>query len=336
MSERIAVLGAGSWGIAIANCLADNGHKVTLWEFNRADYDLLISGRAHPNKLPGITIPDRIDITNNLAEAVNKPTLLVLAIPAQKIRVVCEKLRSLITDPVPCLNLAKGVEIKSLKRMSEVITDAIPTLDDTCVATLSGPSHAEEVARRLPTSVVAASVDVHLAEHIQHIFSNSFFRVYRSTDLVGVELGGSLKNVIAIAAGITHGLGFGDNTMGALITRGLAEITRMGVKLGADPLTFAGLSGIGDLVTTCISPHSRNRYVGRRIGEGETLANVLAGMVMVAEGVDTCRSAYAMAAKYDVDMPITREVHHVLFEHKDPSRGLADLMGRSLKEEVWQ
>jgi len=335
MSEKIAVLGAGSWGIAVANCLDDNGHRVTLWEFNRADYELLAAGRAHPSKLPGIVIPDDTLITNDLAEAVSDSALLVLAIPAQKIRAVCEQLQSMLAIPIPCVNLAKGVEINSLKRMSEVITEIIPILNTAHVATLSGPSHAEEVARQLPTSVVAASANLELAKYIQNIFSNAYFRVYRSADLIGVELGGSLKNVIAIAAGITHGLGFGDNTMGALITRGLAEITRMGVKLGADPLTFAGLSGIGDLITTCISPHSRNRFVGSRIGGGEKLEDVLAGMVMVAEGVDTCRSAHAMAAKYKIDMPITREVHNVLFEDKDPSLGLADLMGRSLKEEVW-
>ena len=179
MSERIAVLGAGSWGIAIADCLADNGHRVTLWEFNRTDYDLLVAGRAHPSKLPGVTIPEQTVITNDLAEAVEKSSLLVLAIPAQKIRTVCEQLRSLLRKPIPCVNLAKGVEMKSLKRMSEVITEVMPVLDDAHVATLSGPSHAEEVARRLPTSVVAASIDLGLAEHIQHIFSNAYFRVYR-------------------------------------------------------------------------------------------------------------------------------------------------------------
>ncbi|UCD17763.1 MAG: NAD(P)-dependent glycerol-3-phosphate dehydrogenase [Candidatus Zixiibacteriota bacterium] len=335
MPEHTAVLGAGSWGIAIANCLASNGHRVTLWEFDRSEYQNLVDRRCHPTKLPDIFIPPETLITNDLEEAVSEADFLVLAIPAQKIRQVCLQVNEVVHRPTCCVNLAKGVEIGTLMRMSEVLRATLSWIDDDHIATLSGPSHAEEVARNVPTSVVAASTSLKFAERIQRLFSSSSFRVYRSQDIIGVELGGSLKNVVAIAAGVTSGLGYGDNTMGALITRGLAEISRMGVKLGADPLTFAGLSGIGDLITTCISPHSRNRYVGNRIGKGEMLEDILRGMVMVAEGVDTCRSAEEMARRYQVDMPITREVYNVLFENKDPSQALVDLMGRSLKEEVW-
>ncbi|PKK84576.1 MAG: glycerol-3-phosphate dehydrogenase [candidate division Zixibacteria bacterium HGW-Zixibacteria-1] len=335
MSEQIAVLGAGSWGIAVANLLHANGHKIKLWEFNKADCEYLIEKRTLEKKLPGIDIPREIDITNNLEEAIHNAADIVMAIPAQRVRSVCDGLNKIGLSKAGIINLAKGVEIGTLLRMSEVICSTIDGVAMDRIATLSGPSHAEEVARGVPTSVVAASVSNDFAVKIQELFNNITFRVYRSTDLIGVELGGSLKNVIAIGSGITQGLGFGDNTTGALLTRGLAEITRMGVKAGADPLTFAGLSGIGDLVTTCISRHSRNRYVGDRIGKGEKLTDILNSMVMVAEGVDTCRSANAMADKFDVDMPITRQVYKVLFEDKPPARALTDLMGRTLKEEIW-
>ena len=336
MSERMAVLGAGSWGIAIANLLYRNGHHVFLWEFNRSDYEMLSGRRTHEAKLHGITIPDEIKITNDLNEAVADSTHVVLAVPAQKIREVCIALEGFVRVDTKYINLAKGIEIGTLLRASEVIRATISSARDDTVATLSGPSHAEEVALDLPTSVVAASRNQDFAFEIQNIFSNRSFRVYRSNDIAGVELGGSLKNVIAIASGITQGLGFGDNTTGALITRGLAEITRMGIKQGADPLTFAGLSGIGDLVTTCISRHSRNRYVGDKIGRGEKLKDILKSMVMVAEGVDTCLSAKGMADKFGVEMPITSEVHKVLFKDKPPSEAVADLMGRALKEEIWK
>jgi glycerol-3-phosphate dehydrogenase (NAD(P)+) len=335
MSEKMAVLGAGSWGIAIADLLYSNGLSVRLWEFDRSEYEYLIGHRTHEKKLPGIKISDDVAITNRLEDAVYDADFIVLAIPCQKMRDVCRSLDSLHEKPRKYINLAKGVEVGTLSRMSEVIDSTIAESEPVNIATLSGPSHAEEVARRIPTSVVAASKDPGFARQVQELFSARSFRVYSSQDITGVELGGSLKNVIAIASGIIQGLGLGDNTTGALMTRGLAEITRMGVRLGAEPLTFAGLSGVGDLITTCISKHSRNRYVGEHIGRGEKLKDILAGMVMVAEGVDTCRSAHAMAEKYDVEMPITAEVHKVLFEDKPPSEAVADLMGRSLKEEIW-
>jgi len=336
MGKKIAVLGAGSWGIAIAGLLRANEHQVTLWEFNKADCDALLKNRIHHDKLPGVKIDEDVLITNIVNEAVAGSEYVVLAVPAQKVRDVCNALNSLISTKTCFVNLAKGVEMGTLLRMSEVIEANIEMADIDRIATLSGPSHAEEVAAGIPTSVVAASVNDKFVEDIQRIFSNKTFRVYRSIDLTGVELGGSLKNVIAIASGILQGMGLGDNTTGALITRGLAEITRMGVKLGADPETLAGLSGIGDLITTCISRHSRNRYVGDRIGRGEKLKDILNSMVMVAEGVDTCRSAYEMSRKYDVEMPITDEVYKVLFEDKSPKEAVVDLMTRPLKDEVWR
>ncbi|UCD95573.1 MAG: NAD(P)-dependent glycerol-3-phosphate dehydrogenase [Candidatus Zixiibacteriota bacterium] len=335
MPEKITVLGAGSWGIAIANLLHANDHRITMWEFNRADFEYLSANRTHPQKLPGIRIADEITLSDDLRYAADGADFIIFAVPAQKVRSVCEFLNEFVKGAMKYVNLAKGVEIGSLLRMSELINSTLVSSRQEHIATLSGPSHAEEVSRNIPTSVVVASTGLRYAEEVQRLFSGRFFRVYRSTDLVGVELGGALKNVIAIASGITQGLGFGDNTTGALLTRGLAEITRMGVKLGADPLTFAGLSGIGDLITTCVSKHSRNRHVGERIGKGEKLAEILSSMVMVAEGVDTCRSAYAMAEKHDVEMPITTEVFKILFEDKPAFDALSDLMGRSLKEEVW-
>jgi len=335
MAETMAVLGGGSWGIAVAGLLHANGHRVRIWEFNPADCDLLIAQRTHPQKLPMAHLSDDIMITNILAEAVEKADLIILAVPAQKVRLVCGGLGDLGVNHIPMVNLAKGIEIDTLKRMSEVIAEILPGSEKAGMATISGPSHAEEVARDMPTSVVAASLRADFAERLQHLFSNETFRVYRSTDLIGVELGGSLKNVIAIAAGIIQGLGFGDNTLGALITRGQAEIGRVGRRLGADSLTFAGLSGIGDLITTCVSRHSRNRLVGERIGRGETLAEILDSMVMVAEGVDTCRSSHALAGKYGVEMPIADEVYKVLFENKAPAEAVAGLMTRPLKKEVW-
>ncbi len=335
MGERVAVLGAGSWGIAISILLHSNGHKISLWEFNVQDCQKLQKDRMHHEKLPGILIPQDVTITNNLDEAVRDADYMLFVVPTQKVRAVCESLNPLVRETKKFVNLAKGVEMGTLMRVSEIIRSTIVNSDEKFIATLSGPSHAEEVSRNLPTSVVAASGNSEFAHEVQGLFSNKIFRVYRSTDVVGVELGGSLKNVIAIASGITQGLGFGDNTTGALLTRGLAEITRMGVRLGADPATFAGLSGVGDLITTCISKHSRNRYVGDKIGRGEKLKDILEGMVMVAEGVDTTRSAKVMAEKYQVEMPITEQVYKILFEDRPPREALADLMGRSLKQEVW-
>lgn len=334
MPERVGILGAGSWGLAVARLLDRNGHEVTVWEYNPADYRLLLEHRTHPKKLPACRLPESVTFTSDAAAAAEGADLIVLAVPAQYLRSALIPLAGRVGGKVGLVNLAKGIETESLKRMSEVIQEVLGR-DLRRVATLSGPSHAEEVARDMPTTVVAAGESEPFVTEIQAAFSDPTFRVYYCDDLVGVELGGSLKNIIAIAAGIMSGLEMGDNTLGALITRGLAEITRLGVTLGANPLTFGGLSGVGDLVTTCVSRHSRNRYVGEEIGRGKTLADVLAGMSMVAEGVETTRSGHRLAARHGVEMPITAQVYQVLFEDKAPSEAVADLMGRELKPEIW-
>jgi len=335
MSERVSILGAGSWGMAVARLLDANGSEVRLWEFDPAEFQKLVEHRTITGKLKDVCLAESIDITNDLEYAVADSGLIVLAAPSQKLRSVLVRLKPCLPSGVALVNLAKGVETISLKRMSEVILEVLPVSPDS-VATLSGPSHAEEVVRDMPTTVVAAGRSDDLVNRIQQVFSSRSFRVYTSNDLIGVELGGALKNIIAIGVGITDGLGLGDNTRGALITRGLAEITRLGAAMGARAETFAGLSGIGDLVTTCISQHSRNRYVGEKIGRGMKLADVLAGMTMVAEGVETTRSGYRLSKMHDVEMPITTQVHRVLFEGKPTAEAVDELMGRELKAEIWK
>ncbi len=334
MAEKVAILGAGSWGMAIADLLSGNGHEVTLWEFDPGEFDKLNRFRTIPDKLKDFRLPESVVLTNDLSAAVVGATLIVLAVPSQSLRSV---LRTLGRFPAGAgmVNLAKGVENGTLKRMSEVIEEELKLAPDK-IATLSGPSHAEEVVRGLPTTVVVAGKPETFVVSLQEIFSSQFFRVYFCDDLVGVELGGALKNIIAIASGIADGLGMGDNTRGALITRGLAEITRLGLAMGAQTQTFAGLSGIGDLVTTCSSRHSRNRYVGERLGLGEKLDDILSEMSMVAEGVQTTKSGYELARNFTVEMPITAEVYRVLFEDKPARQAVEELMGRELKSEVWR
>jgi glycerol-3-phosphate dehydrogenase (NAD(P)+) len=335
MGVSVGIIGAGSWGMAVARLLAGNGHSVTLAEPDPREYEILKQERGNPSRLSKFKLPGEVSITNNPQHTVDSNQMLVLAIPAQYLRSVLTRLsfsRSRLTSVV---NLAKGLELGTLRRMSQVIGESTPILPSQ-VVTVSGPSHAEEVILDMPTTVVAAGSDDMVVAHVQQTFSGSAFRVYATDDIIGVELGGSLKNIIAIAAGITDGLGMGDNTRGALVTRGLAEMTRLGLAMGARGETFAGLSGLGDLVTTCASHHSRNRHVGERIGRGEKLPAILESMTMVAEGVDTARSGHDLAARHIVDMPITNEVYRVLFEEKSPKAAVADLMGRTLKPEIWQ
>ncbi|MEE9555599.1 MAG: NAD(P)H-dependent glycerol-3-phosphate dehydrogenase [candidate division Zixibacteria bacterium] len=333
-SRKVAVLGAGSWGIATANLLCRNGHDIILWEFDPAACDSLKTTRKLPSKLPGIDVEDRILITNSLEEALREAEFVSCVVPAQKLRATVKKIAELKLNIAPLyINLSKGIEVGSLRRMSEVIAEEIDASNRSGICTLSGPSHAEEVARGIPTVITAASEDNSVAEAVQTIFTTPVFRVYTSTDILGVELAGSLKNVIALAAGMLDGLGMGDNTQGALLTRGLVEIARVGVKMGADPLTFSGLSGVGDLVTTCLSRHSRNRFVGEQIGKGRKLKDVIAKMPMIAEGVATTESAFVLAGKLDVEIPITTEVYKVLFEEKSPRSAINDLMTREPKSE---
>jgi glycerol-3-phosphate dehydrogenase (NAD(P)+) len=305
MPSTFAILGAGAWGTAIALILAqDDDHRVTLW-----------SAR-----------PESIHLTTDIADAARGADLLVAAIPTIHLRDALLRVRTSLPGDRPYLSLAKGLENVTFQRPSEVLADVLGARR---VAVLSGPSHAEEVARGLPTSVVVASDDLELARWVQRHFSTDRFRVYTNLDVIGVELAGALKNVIGIAAGIGDGLGFGDNAKAALLTRGLVEITRFAVALGAEPQTFAGLAGMGDLITTCISRHGRNRHVGECLGRGERLPDILARMKMVAEGVWTTRSVYERALRMGIHMPITTEVYRVLYENKHPLQAVNDLMLRA-------
>ncbi len=306
-----------------------------MWEFDHLEMTKLLQQREHKQKLPGVTIPEEIEITDDMAAAASGSEMLVLALPSHTVRGVAGKMAELNLVDSVIVNLAKGIENETLCRVSEILREELPSRLHERIATLSGPSHAEEVAGKIPTTVVVAGFQEEIAKKIQETFMNPYFRVYTNSDIIGVELGGSLKNVIAIAAGICDGMGLGDNSRGALITRGLAEMVRLGEKMGAKRETFAGLSGLGDLVTTCISKYSRNRYVGEQIGKGRTLDQVLKGMAMVAEGVKTTKSAYQLSLRYEAEMPITEQVYKVLFEDKRPHQAITELMTRDPKSEFW-
>ena len=333
---KIGMLGAGSWGIALTLILDYNGQQVTLWEFRTKAAERLKKTRDAKEFLPGIMIPERVEIENDLEQVCQDKDVLVMAVPSHVVREVATKINRMNLQSRPLIvNVAKGIENTTLMRMSEVLQECIDWLDMTNIVTLSGPSHAEEVSRRIPTAIVSASKNIEKAGLIQKIFMNRFFRVYTNQDIIGVELGGALKNIIALAAGICDGAGFGDNTKAALQPRGLVEIVRLGTAMGAEPITFAGLSGMGDLIVTCMSKHSRNRYVGEQIGKGRQLKDILEEMVMVAEGVKTTRSANELSKKFNIEMPITEKVYQVLFENKKPEDALYDLMLRGPKEEKW-
>ena len=335
-SYNISVLGAGSWGIALALVLEHNGHDVKLWEFRPDAADLLNTTRDAKEFLPGIKIPPTIQVVNSLEDAVIQEDVIVCAVPSHVVRQVALQINEMSIKARPIvINVAKGIENDSLLRMSQVLEETINWLTADYIITLSGPSHAEEVSRKIPTAIVAGGIDLKNAELIQNIFMNRYFRVYTNQDIIGVELGGALKNIIALAAGICDGAGFGDNTKAALQPRGLVEIVRLGTAMGAEPITIAGLSGMGDLIVTCMSKHSRNRYVGEQIGKGRKLDDILKEMVMVAEGVKTTRSAYELCKKFGVEMPITEQVYKVLFENKSTQDALLELMGRDAKEEKW-
>jgi glycerol-3-phosphate dehydrogenase (NAD(P)+) len=335
LEKRVTILGAGSWGMAVSHLLHSQGCRVTLWEFNPDDYQRLSRTRSNPSRLKSFTLDEGVAVTDDLTAAVTDSEVVVMAVPSQHLRETIRPIREELTEVPIIVNLAKGVELNTLRRMSEVIAEETG-LDSGRIATVSGPSHAEEVVSDMPTTVVAASTSEALADSVQALFSVGHFRVYQSSDIIGVELGGALKNTIAIAAGIVDGLGLGDNTKGALMTRGLAEITRLGIAIGAQAETFAGLSGMGDLVTTCISKHSRNRHVGDCIGRGERLDEILAGMTMVAEGVQTTHSGFELGRRHQIEMPITEAVYRVLFEDKPASQAVGDLMERRLRAEVWK
>jgi glycerol-3-phosphate dehydrogenase (NAD(P)+) len=337
---NITILGGGSWAIALAVMLRGRNHAVRMWEFNPKDADMLRSRREHPQKLPGIKIPPEVVISSDIRDAMDSAEFVLCVVPSQTMRATCKTLvaaldRKSIDKVQGWVIAAKGIECGTLKLMTEVLADEIPGLSPDRLVVLSGPSLAAEVSRGIPTTVVAASKNLDLAVQIQKEFSTDTFRIYTNTDVVGVELAASVKNVIALAAGICDGLGLGDNTKGALLTRGMAEIVRLGEKMGAQEHTFFGLTGIGDLITTCISRHSRNRNMGELIASGVPLAEALARSIMVAEGVETARSAYALAQKYDIEMPITTQVYKTLFEGKPVKEAVRDLMLRESKPERW-
>ena len=327
----IAVIGDGGWGTALALLLESNGHEVRLWSAFPEYASQLAATRENTKFLPRVPIPWSVMITSEITEAIDGAELIVMAVPAQFVRPVCNKLAVAYKRSVPVVSVAKGIENSSNLRPSEVIEQI---LQPVWVAVLSGPSHAEEVARKQPTIVAVAARKEAYAALVQRHFMMERFRVYTNADIIGVELGGALKNVIGVAAGICDGLGLGDNAKSALITRGLAEIARLGHAMGAQRATFAGLSGLGDLITTCFSPYGRNRWAGEQIGKGVSPRDVVASTEMVIEGVYTVRSARALAEQLKVTMPITEEVYRVVFRHKSPARAVADLMERLPRSEV--
>jgi glycerol-3-phosphate dehydrogenase (NAD(P)+) len=333
MGDRVAVVGAGGWGTALSVLLKDKGHDVFLWARDPEYAELMSRKRENERYLPGVRIPEEVKVTSDLS-VIGDCSAVVLAVPSHGMREICGKMVPYLRRDHLLLSGAKGIELGSLKRMSEVIREVVGDVVDKPPAAISGPTHAEEVGRRMASAAVVACSDIDVARRFQEMLMGPYFRVYTSRDIVGVELGGSLKNVVAIAVGIGDGLSFGDNARGALITRGLAEIARLGIAMGANPLTFAGLSGMGDLVTTCISKYSRNRWVGEQIGKGRKLEDVLSEMVMVAEGVKTTIAAMELSKKMGIEMPITSQVYEVLFQGKDPMKAVSELMLRMPKEEM--
>lgn len=324
----ISVIGAGSWGTALAIVLADNNHNVKVWARREDLANEINQNHTNEKYLPGITLPTALQATTSLAECVDGTDAILLVTPTKALREVLPELKGLLKDPVSIIHASKGIEPGSLMRISQVIEEEIPENLRKSVVVLSGPSHAEEVSLRHPTTVTVSSKNIEDAEYAQGLFINSNFRVYTNDDIIGVELGGALKNIIALGAGLSDGLGYGDNAKAALITRGLAEIARLGAAMGANPLTFMGLTGIGDLVVTCTSPHSRNWRAGNLLGKGKNLDEVLENMGMVVEGVRTTKAAYYLAKEQNVEMPITSVLYDVLFNNKEPKDGVDQLMGR--------
>ena len=327
---RIGILGAGSWGTALAILLHDNGHDVTVWSIHEKEVEMLNTTRRHESKLPGIEIPEGILFTTDMKGTMSDKDVCVLAVPSPFIRSTCQKMKAYVRAGQIIVNVAKGIEESTLYTLTDIIEEEMPYAD-ACV--LSGPSHAEEVSRRLPTTCVVSARTRKTAEYLQSVFVSPVFRVYISPDMLGIELGGALKNVIALAAGTADGLGYGDNTKAALITRGIAEIARLGIKMGGKPETFYGLTGIGDLIVTCASVHSRNRKAGYLMGKGYTMQEAMDEVQMVVEGVYSAKAALALAQKYRVEMPIVEQVNKVLFENKNAEEAVKELMIRDKKME---
>ena len=329
--EKISFLGCGSWGGALGNILAEKNFDVTMWHRNDVVVSSLNKTREH-YLIHELTFPKNVNFTNNISSAIRSANVVILAIPSQSIRKLLIENRSEFYQDQTIVNVSKGIEVDTLMTVSEVINDVLGNTYKKTV-TISGPSHAEEVIQKYPTTLVVASSNLKAAQKIQDLFASDMLRTYRNKDIKGVELGGSMKNVIAIAAGICDGIGYGDNSKAALITRGMAEITRLGKKMGGKSNTFRGLSGFGDLIVTCLSTHSRNRQIGQAIGEGRSLKEIISEMNMIAEGIDTAKSVHQLQLKHNVEMPIHEAIYQVLFDNKDPKSAVSELMNRRLTEE---
>lgn len=332
--EKLTVIGAGSWGTALALVLADNGHEVTLLSRNDSQKQEINTEHRNSKYLPDISLPENIVATTSLEEALEGIETVIVAVPTKAIR---EQLRAILKfqqKPLVFVHVSKGIEPDTLLRISEIFEQEVPKSILKEIVALSGPSHAEEVSLRHPTIVTVSAKNMEIAENVRDLFMNQNFRVYTNPDLIGVEIGGALKNIIALAAGVSDGLGFGDNAKAALITRGLAEISRLGTKMGANPLTFSGLTGVGDLIVTCTSVHSRNWRAGHMLGQGQNLEDVLQNMGMIVEGVRTTKAAYQLAQKYHCQMPIAEMLYHVLFNGVDAKEAVERLMGRLKKNEM--
>ncbi len=329
---KISVIGSGSWGTAIAIMLAEMGHHILLWSYLKSESDELAKNKENIPFLPGVKIPDNVSYTSDISLCADCD-LIIMATPSHGMRNTAKALAPYVKEGQIILNISKGIEEGSLMTMSQVIGDELPKCD---ISVMSGPSHAEEVSRKIPTTNVIASKSAETAEYIQNLIMNPNFRIYTNTDILGVELGGSVKNVIALCAGILDGMGLGDNTKAALMTRGLVEMTRLGVAMGAKKETFSGLSGIGDLIVTCTSMNSRNRRAGILIGQGKSLEEAQKEVNMVVEGVRSCKAVKALAEKAHVDMPIVNEAYKVLFEGEKVTEALKNLMGRTKKNESEQ
>lgn len=327
---EVGIIGAGSWGTALSLLLYKNGNQVTVWSALENEIQMLKEEREQKDKLPGVKLPEDMIFTTNLEEAIKGKDVLVLAVPSPFTRSTSAKMKPYVKDGQIIVNVAKGIEETTLMTLSEIIEEEIPQAN---VAVLSGPSHAEEVGRGLPTTIVAGSKDKETAEYLQNLFMSEVFRVYTSSDVLGIELGAALKNVVALAAGIADGLGYGDNTKAALITRGIAEIARLGIVMGGRIETFYGLTGIGDLIVTCASMHSRNRRAGILIGKGATMEEAMAEVKMVVEGVYSAKAGYTLSKKYQVSMPIIEQVNKVLFEGASAADAVKELMLRDKKVE---
>ncbi|MCK5514810.1 MAG: NAD(P)-dependent glycerol-3-phosphate dehydrogenase [Deltaproteobacteria bacterium] len=333
MHLQIGVIGAGSWGTTLANLLAKKGFNIALWVYEDDLIQPIATKRENPLYLPGIKISEKIIPTGSLKEVCQHKDLLVNVTPSQIVRQMMQNIHSYLSSQVKLVSATKGIENNTLLTMSGVFKEVLPIKDGEQLAVLSGPSFALEVSKETPTAVTIASKNQELAKHLQKVFSTPYFRAYTNSDVLGVELGGALKNVIAIAAGISDGLGFGYNTRAALITRGLAEMSRLALKMGANALTLSGLAGLGDLILTCTGELSRNRSVGIKLGKGMELTNILRDMRMVAEGIKTTKAAYDLSKKMEVSMPITEQVYYILYQNKNPKEAVTELLTRDLKVE---